>query len=277
MKAVFHVVIGLFFAVLMFVSVTRNNINLFMGDEEDFKKATIYFKQTTLDFEVDKFAKEKLSIAKNFKKITKEEAIKDFKSTFEDFSKNISELSNLSDLVPISYEVTFLSSEDRKKFINNESSNEIVDEIIAVDQIFSRYSSLQKSLNAFTFTLFGTSFLVCALLTSLLIRNIVYSEQKQIQVRSLYGESYHSIVIKYFKNLSVYFLMTVTISTVLVFLLYSFLKLKLHLSVDLRFISDRLSFMSVFQFVSLVTSFAVAYFGGLYFVLKQSVLKSFQA
>lgn len=276
MKSVFHIIIGLFFSVLIFVSVAQNNIDLFMGDVEDFKKATVYFKQTTLESEADKFAQEKFAKAEKFKKVSKEEALKDFKNTFGDFSKNLSDLDTLTDLVPLSYEVVFSTLEDRKQFILSESSNELVDEIVAVDQAFSRYINLQKSLSAFTFMLFSASFLVCSLLTSLLIKNIVNNDQRQIEIYALFGQSYKAIVQKYFKNLLGYFMATTILSLGFVFALFLIFKVKLHASADLRFLSDRLTFLSVYQFFSIVVSFAVAYFGGLYFVLKRSVLKSFQ-
>lgn len=276
MKHVFHVVIGLFFSLLISVLVTQNNINLFMGDADDFKKATIYFKQTTLENEADKFAADKLHKAEKVKKISKEAAVQDFKNTFGDFSKNLSELETLTDLVPLSYEVVFASLEDRKQFIAAEASHELVDEIVAVDQVFSRYSSLQKSLGAFTFILFAVSFLVCALLTSLLIKNMINNDQRQIEIYALFGQSYNAIVKKYFKNLLSYFITTTVLSVVVVFAFYTIFKVKLHATPDLRFMGDRLTFLSVSQFLILLFSFAVAYFGGLYFVLKRSVLKSFQ-
>ena len=276
MKHVFHIVIGLFFSLLISVLVTQNNINLFMGDADDFKKATIYFKQTTLEAEADKFAAEKLQKAEKVKKISKEAAVQDFKNTFGDFSKNLSELETLTDLVPLSYEVIFASLDERKQFMTAEASNELVDEIVAVDQVFSRYSSLQKSLGAFTFILFAVSFLVCSLLTSLLIKNIISNDQRQIEIYALFGQSYSAIVKKYFKNLLSYFITTAVLSLVVVFVFYTIFKVKLHATPDLRFMSDRLTFLSVSQFLILLFSFAVAYFGGLYFVLKRSVLKSFQ-
>lgn len=276
MKSVFHIIIGLFFSLLISVLVTQNNINLFMGDADDFKKATIYFKQTTLDPEAEKFAQEKLQKAEKIKKISKDEAVRDFKNTFGDFSKNLSDLDTLTDLVPLSYEVVFASLEDRKQFIASESSNELVDEIVAVDQVLSRYTSLQKSLGAFTLTLFAISFLVCALLTSLLIKNMINNDQRQIEIYALFGQSYNAIVKKYFKNLLSFFVTTTVLSLVVVYVFYIIFKVKLHATPDLRFISDRLTFLTSSQFFILVTSFAVAYFGGLYFVLKRSVLKSFQ-
>lgn len=276
MKHVFHIVIGLFFALLISVLVTQNNINLFMGDADDFKKATIYFKQTTLENEADKFVAEKLKSVEKVKKISKEAAVQDFKNTFGDFSKNLSELESLTDLVPLSYEVVFSSLEDRKQFIAAEAGNELIDEVVAVDQVFSRYTSLQKSLGTFTFILFAVSFLVCALLTSLLIKNMIHNDQRQIEIYALFGQSYSSIVTKYFKNLLSYFITTAILSLVVVYVFYTIFKVKLTATPELRFMGDRLTFLSVFQFLTLVLSFAVAYFGGLYFVLKRSVLKSFQ-
>lgn len=276
MKNVFHIVIGLFFALLIAVMVTQNNINLFMGDADDFRKATIYFKQTTLETEADKFADEKLKNTEKFKKISKETALQDFKNTFGDFSKNLSELESITDLVPLSYEVVFHSLEDRKQFILNESSHELIDEIIAVDQVFSRYTSLQKSLKTFVYILFAVSFLVCSLLTSLLIKNIIHSDQKQIEIYALFGQSYSSIVTKYFKNLTVYFIVTSLLSLTTVYFFYVIFKVKLAANAEIRFMADRLSFLSASQFIILVLSFAVAYFGGLYFVLQRAVLKSFQ-
>lgn len=276
MKHVFHIVIGLFLSLLISVLVTQNNINLFMGDADDFKKATIYFKQTTLESEVDKFAVDKLQKAEKIKKVSKEAAVQDFKNTFGDFSKNLSELENLTDLVPLSYEVVFASPDERKKFMTAEVSNELVDEIVAVDQVFSRYSSLQKSLGAFIFSLFAISFLVCSLLTSLLIKNIINNDQRQIEIYALFGQSYSTIVKEYFKNLLSYFMTTATLSLVAVFVLYTIFKVKLHATPDLRFMGDRLMFLNVSQFLILLISFAISYFGGLYFVLKRSVLKSFQ-
>ncbi|AZZ35378.1 hypothetical protein CIK05_00685 [Bdellovibrio sp. qaytius] len=276
MKHVFHIVIGLFFALLISVLVTQNNINLFMGDADDFKKATIYFKQTTLEKEADAFAAEKLTNVEKVKKISKETAVQDFKNTFGDFSKNLSELESLTDLVPLSYEVVFKSLEDRKQFIAAEASNELVDEIVAVDQVFSRYTSLQKSLGAFTFILFAVSFLVCALLTSLLIKNMIHNDQRRIEIYALFGESYGAIVAKYFRNLLGYFITTSVLSLIVVFTFYSIFKAKLTATPDLRFMGDRLTFLNTSQFLILLLSFAVAYFGGLYFVLKRSVLKSFQ-
>ncbi|WP_409478787.1 permease-like cell division protein FtsX [Pseudobdellovibrio sp. HCB154] len=276
MKSVFHIIIGLFFSLLVSVLVTQNNINLFMGDADDFKKATIYFKQTTLESEADKFAQVKLQKVEKVKMISKEDAIKDFKNTFGDFSKNLSDLDTLTDLVPISYEVVFANLEDRKQFIASEASNELVDEIVAVDQIFSRYTSLQKSLGAFTFTLFAISFLVCALLTSLLIKNMINNDQRQIEIYALFGQSYSAIVKKYFKNLLSFFVTTAALSLVVVFVFFTIFKVKLHATPDLKFMAERLTFLSVSQFLILVLSFAVAYFGGLYVVLKRSVLKSFQ-
>lgn len=276
MKSVFHIIIGLFFSLLVAISVSQNNISLFMGDAEDFRKATIYFKQTTLETEADKFASEKLAAAEKVKKISKEEAVNDFKSTFGDFSKNLSDLDTLTDLVPLSYEVVFASLEDRKQFMAAESGHELVDEIIAVDQVFSRYASLQKSLGAFTFTLFAVSFLLCALLTSLLVKNIINSDQRQIEIYALFGQSYSAIVKKYFKNLLGYFVSTAVLSLLAVYFFFVIFKLKLHATPDLRFIADRLTFLSVLQVLILLGSFAVAYFGGLYFVLKRSVVKSFQ-
>lgn len=276
MKSVFHIIIGLFFSLLVAISVSQNNISLFMGDAEDFRKATIYFKQTTLETEADKFASEKLAAAEKVKKISKEEAVNDFKSTFGDFSKNLSDLDTLTDLVPLSYEVVFASLEDRKQFMAAESGHELVDEIIAVDQVFSRYASLQKSLGAFTFTLFAVSFLLCALLTSLLVKNIINSDQRQIEIYALFGQSYSAIVKKYFKNLLGYFVSTAVLSLLAVYFFFVIFKLKLHATPDLRFIADRLTFLSFLQVLILLGSFAVAYFGGLYFVLKRSVVKSFQ-
>lgn len=276
MKHVFHIVIGLFFALLISVLVTQNNINLFMGDADDFKKATIYFKQTTLEKEADQFAAEKLKDAEKVRKISKEAAVQDFKNTFGDFSKNLSELESLTDLVPLSYEVIFSTLGDRKQFIAAEASNELVDEIIAVDQVFSRYSSLQKSLSTFTFTLFAISFLVCALLTSLLIRNMINNDQRQIEIYALFGQSYGAIVRKYFINLLSYFITTAILSVVVVFIFYTIFKVKLIATPDLKFMGERLTFLNISQFVILFSSFAIAYFGGLYFVLKRSVLKSFQ-
>ena len=276
MKHVFHIVIGLFFALLISVSVTQNNINLFMGDADDFKKATIYFKQTTLENEADKFAAEKLKNAEQVKKVSKEAAVQDFKNTFGDFSKNLSELESLTDLVPLSFEVIFASVQDRQEFIATETSNDLIDEIVAVDQVFSRYTSLQKSLSAFTFILFAISFLVCALLTSLLIKNMINNDQRQIEIYALFGQSYSAIVKKYFKNLLSYFITTTLISLVFVFALFTIFKVKLSATPDLRFMGDRLTFLTLAQYLTLILSFAVAYFGGLYFVLKRSVLKSFQ-
>lgn len=276
MKSVFHIIIGLFFSLLVSVLVSQNNINLFMGDADDFKKATIYFKQTTLESEADKFAQDKLQKAQTFKKITKEDAIKDFKNTFGDFSKNLSDLDTLTDLVPISYEVVFVSLDDRKQFVASEAANELVDEIVAIDQIFSRYTSLQKSLGAFTLTLFAISFLLCSLLTSLLIKNMINSDKRQIEIYALFGESYSAIVKKYFKNLLSFFVTTTVLSLMVVYAFFTIFKVKLHATPDLRFMADRLTFLTFSQFLILVLSFAVAYFGGLYFVLKRSVLKSFQ-
>lgn len=276
MKSVFHIIIGLFFSLLVSVLVTQNNINLFMGNPDDFKKATIYFKQTTLESEADKFAQEKLQKAEKIKKVSKEDAIQDFKNTFGDFSKNLSDLDTLTDLVPFSYEVVFKNLEDRKQFIASEASNELVDEIVAVDQVFSRYSSLQKSLGTFTLTLFALSFLVCALLTSLLIKNMINNDQRQIEIYALFGQSYNAIVKKYFKNLFSFFVTTTILSLIAVYTFFTIFKIKLHSSPDLRFIADRLTFLTISQFLILVVSFAVAYFGGLYIVLKRSVLKSFQ-
>lgn len=276
MKHVFHIVIGLFFALLISVLVTHNNINLLMGDADDFKKATIYFKQTTLEGEADKFAADKLQKAEKVKKITKEAAVQDFKNTFGDFSKNLSDLESLTDLVPLSYEVVFSSLDDRKQFIAAEAGHELVDEIVAVDQVFSRYASLQKSLGAFTYILFSISFLVCALLTSLLIKNMINNDQRQIEIYALFGQSYNFIVKKYFKNLLSYFMTTAFLSLVIVFAFYIIFKVKLTATPDLRFMGDRLVFLSVSQFLILLMGFAIAYFGGLYFVLKRSVLKSFQ-
>lgn len=276
MKIVFHVVMGLFFSILVFTSVTQNNINLFMGDADDFKKATIYFKQTTLDSEADVFAKEKIVNAEKIKKISKEDAIKDFKNTFGDFSRNLSDLDTLTDLVPISYEVVFSTLEDRKQFITQEAANELVDEIVAVDQIFSRYTSLQQSLGAFTVSLFTVSLLICALLTSLLVKNIINADQKQIEIYALFGQSYNAIVKKYFKNLFGFFVTMTALSLVLVYALFAVFKVKLQASPDLRFIADRLMFLSGSDILVLVIGFGLAYFGGLYLVLKHSVLKSFQ-
>lgn len=276
MKHVFHIVIGLFFALLISVLVTQNNINLFMGDADDFKKATIYFKQTTLEKEADQFAAEKLQKAEKVKKISKAAAIQDFKNTFGDFSKNLSELESITDLVPLSYEVIFASLDDRKQFIASEASNELVDEIVAVDQVFSRYTSLQKSLSAFTFTLFAISFLVCSLLTSLLIKNMITSDQRQIEIYALFGESYSAIVKKYFKNLLSYFITTTVLSLVVVYVFYTIFKVKLNATPDLRFMAERLTFLNASQILILIGSFGIAYFGGLYFVLKRSVLRSFQ-
>ena len=276
MKSVFHIIIGLFFSLLIAISVSQNNISLFMGDAEDFRKATIYFKQTTLESEADKFASEKLKSAEKIKKISKEDAVKDFKNTFGDFSKNLSDLDTLTDLVPLSYEVVFAGLDDRKEFIAAEAGHELVDEIIAVDQVFSRYASLQKSLGAFSFALFAVSFLLCALLTSLLVKNIINSDQRQIEIYALFGQSYKAIVKKYFKNLLSFFVTTAVLSLITVYVFFVIFKVKLHATPDLRFIADRLTFLTVAQFLILVGSFAVAYFGGLYFVLKRSVLKSFQ-
>lgn len=276
MKHVFHIVIGLFFLLLISVLVTQNNINLFMGDADDFRKATIYFKQTTLEKEADAFAIEKLAKAEKVIKVSKEAAIQEFKNTFGDFSKNLSELESITDLVPLSYEVVFANLEDRKQFIETESENEIIDEIVAVDQVFSRYTSLQKSLSTFTFSFFAVSFLVCALLTSLLIKNMIHNDQRQIEIYALFGQSYKAIVQKYFKNLLSYFITTAFLSLAVVFAFYTIFKIKLSATPDLRFMGDRLAFLTVSQFLILLFGFAVAYFGGLYFVLKKSVLKSFQ-
>lgn len=275
MKHVFHIVIGLFFALLVSISVVQNNINLFMGDVDDFKKATIYFKQTTLESEADQFANEKLKIAEKIKKISKEAAVQDFKNTFGDFSKNLSELESLTDLVPLSFEVIFENSQDRQEFMTAEAGNELIDEVVAVDQIFSRYTALQKSISAFTYALFAMSFIVCALLTSLLIKNMIHNDQKQIEIYALFGQSYSAIVKKYFKNLLSYFITTTALSLVVVFVLFAIFKIKLSSTPDLKFMADRLTFLNISQYLALIFSFAVAYFGGLYFVLKHSVLKSF--
>lgn len=276
MKMIFHFVMGLFFSMLVFTLVAHNNINLFMGDAADFKKATIYFKQTTLESEAENFAKEKIVNVEKLEKISKQMAIEDFKNTFGDFSRNLSDLDTLTDLVPISYEVIFSNPEDRKKFIEKEKANELVDEIVAVDQIFSRYKALQQSLSAFTMSLFTVSLLMCALLTSLLVKNIINSDQKKIEIYALFGQSYQSLVKKYFKNLLSFFMGMTAISLAIVFSAFALFKMRLQANLDLKFIADRLMFLSTLDILVLVASFALAYFGGLFFVLKRSVLQSFQ-
>ena len=277
MKSVFHIIIGLFFSLLVGVLVTQNNINLFMGDPNDFRKATIYFKQSTLDKEVDDFILKKLGNAgaEKISKISKEQALSEFKATFGDFSQNLSNLSEMTDLVPLSVEIIFDNEPTRKEFMANEGKNDLIDEIVAVDKVFSRYSSLQKSLGGFMFLLFGSSFLICALLTSLLIKNLVYKDQKKIEIYALFGQSYRSIVVNYFRNLFFYFLFTVVLSIGAAFVVFVLLKYKLNAAPDLHFIAERIRFLSISQILILVACFGLAYFGGLFFVLRNSVQKSF--
>lgn len=275
MKNIFHIIIGFFFSLLVAVLVAHNNINLFMGDADDVRKATVYFKQSVLDSEVDKFISEKIKGAEKIKKISKEEALAEFKSTFGDFAKNLSDLDSTMDLIPFSLEIIFKDSASRNRFSSVEMTNELVDEIVAVDQIFSRYKVLQRSLSTFILALFSTGFLLTALMTSLLIRNMIYMDQRRIEIYALFGQSYQSVVGSYFKKFLTYYCVTLLFSFVFVYVVFGFFKFKLGSSPELQFISDRLNFLSISQILILGLGFFLSYFSGLYFVLKQSLLKVF--
>lgn len=275
MKSAFHIIISLFFSLLIAVLVVQKNLSLFMGDIDDYKKATIYFKSSTLENEADQFVSEKIDKAESIKKISKEQALQDFKSTFGDFSQNLSDLDSITDLVPLSYEVTFSDEQDRKQFITNWSQHELVDEVIAVDKVFSRYTTLQRSLTTFVGILFAISFLICGFMTSLLVKSIIYGDRRQIEIYALFGESYESVVKSYFKNLLKYLLSTGVLSVLIVFTFYFAFKVKLQTMADLRFISDRLTFLSIQQIVFVLAGFGFAYFSGVYFVLKRMLLKSY--
>ncbi|MFN3454370.1 MAG: cell division protein FtsX [Pseudobdellovibrio sp.] len=277
MKFTVHIIISIFFALLITIVSIWNNIGLLTGNQNEDVSTTVYFKVSSSEEDVKSFIDQ---IKKNYKTekidfVSKDTALEDFKKTFGDFSKNISSLDNINDLIPYSVEIVFFDTYEKNNFLQKINSYEEVDEVIAHDKIFFKYKTLQKSLNLFLFIFFGTAFVICSVLTALLVKNIINKDQRTIEIFSLFGKSYAEVIRAYFIKFSRYLIYTISLAFCLTYLFYFLFKLKLGAVDDFSFLAERVHFLSFKQAVFLCIGFVLSYFIGLYGVLRVSIRRTF--
>jgi len=278
MKTSFHGLICFLFALVLSLYLLEKNFYNLLGEQDDYLKANIYLKNSTLESEINQLRKIILAADENssFTVINKEKALSDFSSTFAEYSRHLIDLDDVKDIIPFIIEIKFTSEQIKNETIKKIKNHELVDEITQPTEAYKNFYSINTITKSLLWTLFVVSFLVCLVMTMLLIRNVIYEDQEKINILTMFGKSFDGLVYEYLVQFGKYFFITVTVSIAGVYFVFYFSQAKLMSYQELYYIGSRLRFLTLPQIFNLTIGFAVSYFTALYLVLQKSISKSFR-
>jgi len=278
MKTAFHVIICFLFMLVMSLFFIEKNFYNIIGDQDDYLKANVYFKSSTLASEVDGLQQ---FIQKQDQKaivsiVNKEQSVDDFSKTFAEYSRNLVNLDDVKDLIPFVLEIKFTNEQSKNSILENIRSNGLVDEITEPVQAYKKFYSINTITKSMLWLFFVISFLICLFMTMLLIRNVIFEDQEKIQLLALFGKSYDGLVYEYIIHFANFFTITVLSAALISYGLFSVAQIKLQEHQEFFYLASKVKFLSLSELFNLVMGFAVAYFVALYLVLKKSIKKSFR-
>jgi len=278
MKTAFHVIICFLFMLVMSLFFIEKNFYNIIGDQDDYLKANVYFKSSTLASEVDGLQQ---FIQKQDQKaivsfVNKEQSVDDFSKTFAEYSRNLVNLDDVKDLIPFVLEIKFTNEQSKNSILEKIRSNGLVDEITEPVQAYKKFYSINTITKSMLWLFFVISFLICLFMTMLLIRNVIFEDQEKIQLLALFGKSYDGLVYEYIIHFAKFFTITVLSAALISYGLFSVAQIKLQEHQEFFYLASKVKFLSLSELFNLVMGFAVAYFVALYLVLKKSIKKSFR-
>ena len=278
MKTVFHIIMGFLFLLVMSLFFVEKNFYNMIGDQDDYLKANIYFKNSTLENEVETIQKliQNEDVKASISFVNKEQSINDFSKTFAEYSRNLINLDDVKDLIPFVLEVKFSSEQLRVSTLEKIKTNSLIDEVTEPIQAYKKFYTINTITKSMLWLFFLISFLICLFMTMLLIRNVIYEDQEKISLLALFGKSYDGLVYEYIIHFSKFFIITVLTATIISYGLFSIGQIKLQEHQEFFYLGSKIKFLSISELFNLTMGFAVAYFVALYLVLKKSIKKSFR-
>lgn len=277
MKLAFHVVIAFFIVVMGFLLLFQQNVLRISSPQHKPNTVAVFFKNAVLDSEIESYKKEikEKYVNSSVFLISKKDSLNDFKAKFEKIFDDTVSDELLIDLVPATLQISFSTKEEKQNYLLTPILNEQVEEAIDLDKPFLNLIKLSLVTSTYSGIIFATVFVLSSLLTSLLIKHLIISEEKIILIKSLYGTSYKEIFNDYFSSMTQHYLLTLGAGFSFLFGFYMLFKRSLIQNIETQFIAEKIQFLNVTDLFILTGCFALAYFASLYFVLNQSLQQTF--